>query len=68
MTFKLSRGRYFDAMIPSPKQFLSNLQRVAKASTVNYPIGNESSIFVSEITKISTLPLVSSENLYLSRQ
>ena len=49
------------AMIPSPKQFLSNLLGVAKASVVNYPIGNESSIFVSEITKISTLPLISSE-------
>ena len=30
------------AMIPSPKQFLSNLLGVAKASVVNYPIGNES--------------------------
>lgn len=44
-----------------PKHFLCNLDEVLKASTENYPVGYESSIFVSKNLKISALPLISSE-------
>ena len=44
--------------IPLPCSFLSLRQGVVKPGTLNWPTGNDSSSLVSDMTKMSTFPLI----------